>query len=369
MTQTIKAAADAGAASTQPARDLSELPGEVLGDGFPDWPADLLTFAERKAYQRGVAHARAVDASDTTAVNALENCRLYAARELYRNNNAGQTAPEWAENIIRFCAEGGAVSSRLRNTAVERPSSQATFPAEVHAELVAQARRLGFANITSALGALERRLGLASARMLGSEEITSAWNHPSNPPGTAWSDRVASVIAKFCAVNGIAVNAPGEAAEVHRPGPEHAVGDQVTPRMLTAEEMTRTWNHQRDQRGAAWGDRVAAVIGKFCEVNGLEAPLPADAPAQRTSPKYAVGDQVTYTNQDGLVFPGKTITAIDTATFVDGETHYFFQPTDTPWVSFRESELAPAEGEARRDSDAAGEQPAQRSSFERPRAG
>lgn len=38
-------------------------PGEVLGNGEPDWPADLLTFAERRAYQRGVADARRIMAA------------------------------------------------------------------------------------------------------------------------------------------------------------------------------------------------------------------------------------------------------------------------------------------------------------------
>jgi len=37
------------------------LPGEVLGYGYPDWPADLTTYAERKAYQRGIADARALE--------------------------------------------------------------------------------------------------------------------------------------------------------------------------------------------------------------------------------------------------------------------------------------------------------------------
>lgn len=39
----------------------ASVPGEVLGNGHPDWPDDLTTYAERKAYQRGVADARRVD--------------------------------------------------------------------------------------------------------------------------------------------------------------------------------------------------------------------------------------------------------------------------------------------------------------------
>jgi hypothetical protein len=35
--------------------------GEVIGNGHPDWPDDLTTYAERAAYQRGVADCRAAD--------------------------------------------------------------------------------------------------------------------------------------------------------------------------------------------------------------------------------------------------------------------------------------------------------------------
>lgn len=38
--------------------------GEVLGDPHPAWPADLHTFQERLAFQRGVAAARQVDSMD-----------------------------------------------------------------------------------------------------------------------------------------------------------------------------------------------------------------------------------------------------------------------------------------------------------------
>lgn len=39
---------------------LSDIAGEVLGAPYPDWPAWCQTFEERKAYQAGVAHARAI---------------------------------------------------------------------------------------------------------------------------------------------------------------------------------------------------------------------------------------------------------------------------------------------------------------------
>lgn len=34
--------------------------GEVLGSGYPDWPEEATTFRERKFYQLGIAHARAL---------------------------------------------------------------------------------------------------------------------------------------------------------------------------------------------------------------------------------------------------------------------------------------------------------------------
>ncbi|HEP6430584.1 TPA: hypothetical protein VDB83_004907 [Burkholderia cenocepacia] len=42
---------------------VHRIAGTVLGHGLPDWPEDLATFEERRAYQRGVAHARYVDKS------------------------------------------------------------------------------------------------------------------------------------------------------------------------------------------------------------------------------------------------------------------------------------------------------------------
>lgn len=48
----------------RPIRYTSGGPGEVLGGGNPDWPADLQTFAERRAYQRGVADARRMAAGE-----------------------------------------------------------------------------------------------------------------------------------------------------------------------------------------------------------------------------------------------------------------------------------------------------------------
>lgn len=44
-------------------KELNGIPGETLGHGLPDFPSDLKTFKERQAYQRGVAHARAVDSA------------------------------------------------------------------------------------------------------------------------------------------------------------------------------------------------------------------------------------------------------------------------------------------------------------------
>ena len=45
--------------------------GRVLGAPHPDWPEDLASFAERSAYQRGVADARYVDAPHLQAVKSV----------------------------------------------------------------------------------------------------------------------------------------------------------------------------------------------------------------------------------------------------------------------------------------------------------
>lgn len=40
--------------------DLAQVGGETPGYGYPDWPEWCKTFNERKAYQTGIAHARAI---------------------------------------------------------------------------------------------------------------------------------------------------------------------------------------------------------------------------------------------------------------------------------------------------------------------
>jgi hypothetical protein len=40
--------------------DSAKPAGEVPGHGYPDWPEEFTTFAERKAYQVGIAHARQI---------------------------------------------------------------------------------------------------------------------------------------------------------------------------------------------------------------------------------------------------------------------------------------------------------------------
>lgn len=45
--------------------------GRVLGAPHPDWPEDLKSFAERSAYQRGVADARELDAPHLQAIKSV----------------------------------------------------------------------------------------------------------------------------------------------------------------------------------------------------------------------------------------------------------------------------------------------------------
>lgn len=62
--------------------------------------------------------------------------------------------------------------------------------------------------------------------------------------------------------------------------------------------------------------------------------------------KFKVGDAVTYTNEYGVRFPGKTVKELDTSS---ANPRYFITPTDAPWVSVLETELT----HARRAGDTA----------------
>lgn len=218
-------------------KELFDLPGQVLGNGFPDWPEDLSTFAERKAYQRGIAHARAVDASSE-----------------------------------------------------DRPCAAATPLSGVYAEHMAKARWLGFANVTSALAGLERRL--------------------------AAGEREAATLALLNELLAVEDLTAGVAQLDH--ACEHGRAMQLQT------ELKRR--------------RTALLAGARALVQ--QGPV---APPPRTVAKYGVGDEVTYTNQQGVVFPNKIIVEVDQTKFADGEPRYYIRPTDTPWVSFRESELTPSD--------------------------
>ncbi len=49
--------------------------------------------------------------------------------------------------------------------------------------------------------------------------------------------------------------------------------------------------------------------------------------------KFAVGDQVIYTNPFGVCWGIRTITGLDART---GKPTYFIEPTDSPWFSVSE---------------------------------
>lgn len=66
-------------------------------------------------------------------------------------------------------------------------------------------------------------------------------------------------------------------------------------------------------------------------------------------PKFKVGDKVTYTNEYGVVFTGKTVTEIEE---VKGNYRYFYEPDDAYWVSVPEESLSP-EPKPGKDADTA----------------
>lgn len=56
----------------QPAVAARVVRGEIPGHGWPDWPEELKTYAERIAYQRGIADARAIAAAAPAAPQPAE---------------------------------------------------------------------------------------------------------------------------------------------------------------------------------------------------------------------------------------------------------------------------------------------------------
>ncbi|MES0207910.1 hypothetical protein NKJ93_02270 [Mesorhizobium sp. M0028] len=64
-----------------------------------------------------------------------------------------------------------------------------------------------------------------------------------------------------------------------------------------------------------------------------------------TAPKFKTGDKVTFTNEYGVVFTGKTITKLDTEwKGIDQTPRYFYTPSDSPWFSVSQDRLS-LEGE------------------------
>jgi hypothetical protein len=47
---------------------------------------------------------------------------------------------------------------------------------------------------------------------------------------------------------------------------------------------------------------------------------------------FKIGDKVTFTNDNGCVFPGKTIVGTyKNADMFGGELRYYYLPSDSPW--------------------------------------
>lgn len=62
-------------------------------------------------------------------------------------------------------------------------------------------------------------------------------------------------------------------------------------------------------------------------------PVPPEAHQQAG---FKVGDVVTYTNDYGVRWTGKTITGIE---YWGDQVRYFYAPSDSPWFSVPEASL------------------------------
>jgi hypothetical protein len=56
-----------------------------------------------------------------------------------------------------------------------------------------------------------------------------------------------------------------------------------------------------------------------------------------TQHKFAIGDAVDYTNDNGVAWGRKTVIGLDDRL----GPCYYIEPTDTPWFSVRERNLTP----------------------------
>ena len=57
------------------------------------------------------------------------------------------------------------------------------------------------------------------------------------------------------------------------------------------------------------------------------------------SPKFKVGDIVTFTNDYGVRWPNKTIIGTEYWHSAPEQIRYFYAPSDCPWFSVREESL------------------------------
>lgn len=125
--------------------DLSTIPGEVLGGGYPDWPEGLGTFAERRAYQMGVAHARAVGLVADPVQAERERCAAIAEDEARIREKAGKQHPEESPARGRCFAAARAAMNVARG--IRNGEVVAGTPEPHPLSLEAEVRRAGGAPV------------------------------------------------------------------------------------------------------------------------------------------------------------------------------------------------------------------------------
>lgn len=143
-----------GALRAQPAL-LAGVRGSALGHGLPDWPDDLATFAERSAYQRGVAHARLVDQSlaqaDAPDAQARPASVEGAKQFFWELQNASETFTDIAERYgARTLADLMLLQNAILNGGVADQFATQSSLAEVVRELPSAERWLAYVSLQEA---------------------------------------------------------------------------------------------------------------------------------------------------------------------------------------------------------------------------
>ena len=237
-------------------------PGEVLGDGLPDWPEDLQTFAERHAYQRGVGDAR------RHARKADLDVRTILLRVVPGDDGEGlEVYAESTEDVVALLTKQAELIEDLQSR-LAAPCGSLTTPAEGWV-LVPKRMTQEMRDVTDSEGWTWEDL-LAEAGSISQEEYAAIAAAPVAPAG------LLELLDKRCGDSyscGLLVDdikatlaAPVAPAQLGR-------GDQIIAalRLFRKSNVARCnhWHAPGDINSWSSSDWITAIVGELGEMASL----------------------------------------------------------------------------------------------------